>query len=140
MAKLNRSLFAACMLMASAASANADVVQCIDGSGMVTYTDQPCPAGAQTEPVAGLPGISPARNTAASQTGNISLVQQARDAASAAKHKPRRGLAPDVATMQTARSTMISKDQAAILARRQALAKRKSTVTETSVFSLVGYL
>jgi hypothetical protein len=136
MAKLNRSMFAACMLMAVAASANADVVQCIDGSGMVTYTDQPCPAGAQAEPVAGLTG---ARNTASSQSG-ILLVQQTRDTASAARHKPRRGLAPDVVTMQTARSSMISKDHAAILARQQALAQRKSNVTETSVFSLVGYL
>lgn len=139
MVKLNRSLLAACMLIAFAASANADVLQCIDGSGMVTYTDQPCPAGAQAEPVAGLTGVSTARNTASSQSG-ILLVQQARDAASAARQKPRRGLAPDVATMQTARSSMISKDHAAVLARQRALAQRKSNVTETSVFSLVGYL
>ncbi|WP_296950088.1 DUF4124 domain-containing protein [uncultured Massilia sp.] len=44
--KRSMSLLIAALLAAPAAMAASDIVKCVDAAGHVTFTDQPCPAGA----------------------------------------------------------------------------------------------
>lgn len=137
---LNRTIFAACMLIALAASARADVVRCIDDTGAVTFTDLPCKSDSEAVAVPSLAGDSAVTTKAALQGEKLAMAEQARAAAWAAKPKPARGLALDAATIETARLSMIAKDHAAALARQQASAQPKTKKNAKNVFTLVGYL
>lgn len=139
---LIRTVFAATLLMAFSVSARAEVVRCIDDTGSITFTDLPCDGDADAVPVA-VPGSikAPTATTrTGSQPASFSAAEQARAAALAIKHKQKRGLAVDVATMETARLSLIARDREADLARQQALAQPKSKAVAKRVFSLVGYL
>ncbi len=50
--KRSMSLLIAALLAAPAAMAGNDIVKCVDTAGHVTFTDQPCPAGASATPLA----------------------------------------------------------------------------------------
>jgi len=127
-------------LIGFSVSARAEVVQCIDDTGSITFTDLPCNADADAVPVAGPIRTPTATTKAGSQGANFAAAEQARMAAIAIKQKQKRGLAVDVATMETARLSLIAKDREAALARQQALAEPKNKAVATRVFSLVGYL
>ena len=135
--QLTRTVFAACLLIAFSVSARAEVVQCIDDTGSVTFTDLPCNADADAVPVGAVK--TPAAATKGElQARNFAAAEQARTAALAIKHRQKRALSVDAATMGSAKLSLISKDREAVLARQQALAQPKSKATR--VFSLVGYL
>lgn len=114
------AVFFSCLLVAFANFANADIVQCIDDAGAVTFTDVPCKKSADVVRVSA---------DSSSVSGGAALL--ARSATAAGKIHPsgsvkkparKRGLALDVATMKAARSSMLLRDQESYLLREQKLA------------------
>jgi hypothetical protein len=137
--QLSRTMFIACTLIAFAGSAQADVVLCIADTGSVTFTDGPCDPGSNAFS-AGPIDRSATKIRAAALSADLVAAEQARAAAQANKQPVKRGLALDVATMEHARSSVIAKDRATALARRQALAQPKSTLRGGNVFAQVSFL
>lgn len=136
--QLTRTVFATCLLIAFSVSARAEVVQCIDDTGSITFTDLPCNADADAVPVAGAISTPAPATKAALQARNFAAAEQARTAALAVKQKQKRGLAVDAATMETAKLSLIAKDREVALSRQQALVQPKTKAIR--VFSLAGYL
>ena len=138
--QLTRTVFAASLLIAFSMSARAEVVQCIDDTGAITFTDLPCNADANAVPVPDSIKTPTVATKAGSHGGDLAAAEQARTAALAIKQRQKRGLAIDAATMEAAKLSLIAKDREAALARQQAMDQPRNKPVATRVFSLVGYL
>lgn len=123
---LSRTILLACILAACAGFARADIVQCVDESGTVSYTDVPCQNDADVTraPVLSKPTAVriPLRIPLPSVSGRFATAEKARKAASAKKHASKRRLAIDVETLKGAKSSALLTDQASFLLRQQKLA------------------
>lgn len=119
---ITRTIFVSCMLVVIAGFAKADIVQCVDDTGTITYTDVPCQIGddvAQTSALANSSAISP---KVSSRADIFVTAGAARKATWGNKSAINRTLALDVVTLKAARSSMLLMDQASSLSRKQKLA------------------
>ena len=133
------SIFITAMLAASAASAGADIVKCVDQNGKVTLTDAQCGEGIQTVVVQGAAEAAPAvssENDAADgavqpaapavrrvATQRVAYApQQVRHDSWAAARSSGRILSRDVETLKAARLSMQVLDGASATVRHQRLA------------------
>ena len=94
------------MLLVFSGLAKAEIVQCTDNGGLVTYTDVPCKAGSDA---------APASRTVAVKAKALSpkafvLAQKARETTWAKKPASDRNLPLDVATAKAARSSFLEID------------------------------
>lgn len=101
-----------CAALAAPAFAGADIVKCVDASGRVTLTDQPCDGGAATVRLASMPAEdSPARAVQAYplavEHGALPPPPPRRVMAPRVKAKP---LTQDVATLKAARANFLLMD------------------------------
>jgi hypothetical protein len=119
------TIFAACVLTASAGLAQADIVQCIDAEGVETFTDRPCEADADTARAFAPTKTSAVKATVSRRAVQVSAAEKARATTWTNKPATNRGIARDVATMEAARLSMASMDQASALLRQQALLQPK---------------
>jgi hypothetical protein len=119
---LTYAIFLGCMLVAFTEFASADIVQCIDDTGAVTYTDVPCRNGADAARSSGLSTPSAFSANSAPPARIVAIADEPREAVAVMKRMQRRGLALDVATLQAARSSMLLTDQASSVLRQQKLA------------------
>ena len=125
--------FLAGLMAASAAYAGSDIVKCVDPSGHVTLTDEPCrdgaatllvpasdnsaPAAAPEDPPATIPAV-----TRVTTTERVAATPRVRRDTWVKKAAPDRMLARDVATLKAAYSSMQLMDSNASSARRTRLA------------------
>jgi hypothetical protein len=116
------TIFLGWILVVFAGFARADTVQCVDETGTVTYTDVPCENGADAARASALTDSSPVRAKVSSPAGTFTAVGEARESAWVKKPASNRKLAPDVATVKAARSSMLLMDRAASLLRQQKFA------------------
>lgn len=116
------------LLVASAGSAQADIMQCVDAKGQVTFTDVAC--GTDADADADASGalapkeVKPTIISPSSQKKRLMAAEKARSVAWAKKRPASRALALDVATMSAARAVMTTMDHASDLARQQAREER----------------
>lgn len=101
-----------CAALAAPAFGGADIVKCVDESGRVTLTDQPCDGGAATVRLASMPADdSPARVVQAYplavEHGVLPPPPPRRVMAPRVKAKP---LTQDVATLKAARANFLLMD------------------------------
>jgi hypothetical protein len=97
------SMIAAAALSAAvapAALAGNDIVKCVDASGHITLTDQPCESGASTVKLSGETPLPPQRQVRAS----AELRQAAWKPAQVVRPAP---LSRDIATLKEARRTLM---------------------------------
>jgi len=116
------AVFFGCLLVAFADFANADIVQCIDGAGAVTFTDVPCKKSADVVRVSVSADSSSVSGGAALLARSATAAGKIHPSGSVKKPARKRGLALDVATMRAARSSMLLRDQESYLLREQKLA------------------
>lgn len=108
------SIIAAAVLAAPAAMAGADVVKCVDSSGHVTLTDQPCDSGSVTVRL----GQEAAQNTeqATPRRYVLPAVDLCHDAWKRPAVERPVPLSRDVATLKAARRTLLMLDAKPVLA------------------------
>ena len=116
------SLILAALAAAPAALAGSEVLKCVDASGHVTLTDQPCGAGAQvtrltagtTEAAADLAVSGEAAQGSTVQRHEVPArmlrQQDWRPRVSQQDRQPDRPLARDVATLKAARAQLMLSD------------------------------
>lgn len=114
----------ACMFIAAAGSANAEIVRCIGKNGLVLMTDVPCNTAANTPKAPAAAKAKQAGGRGSPQAKRFAAAEQARAVASANRSAKSRRLPLDVAMMKEARITMLSIDQTSILQRQEALAEQ----------------
>lgn len=122
---LTHSMIGALLLMAVSAPATGAVTQCIDETGMVTFTDQPCAGDTRTVDGAAVPDQPPVKAKVISTITSYSATEEARRVAWAMPRAPRRSLELDVSTLKAARLSMVADDLARRLARQQAAMRSK---------------
>ena len=108
----------ACMLLMSSGIAGADILQCADAQGGITYTNMPCQNGANL--VSPHPATSNIKLAPAAPT--FSAVGDTHESAWARKTASKRHAGPDVTTLQAARTAMQIKDQMSSLSHHPKLA------------------
>ncbi|OGB26757.1 MAG: hypothetical protein A3I66_21610 [Burkholderiales bacterium RIFCSPLOWO2_02_FULL_57_36] len=116
----------ACALIAFTASAKAEIVQCVDEAGLITFTDVPCNADAISVRMPGSIKGSRAGAGDSPQAKRFAAAEQARAAASAGKAANNRRVALDVATSSAARASLLAIDQASTLQRQQASSQQEA--------------
>jgi hypothetical protein len=105
----NLCIVAAAAAVAPAASAGSAIVKCVDRSGHVTLTDQPCDSGAATVPV----DIGPDGTASGSRVEHYPAPRALPRSASGPRPAPQRmRLARDVATLKAARAQLLLMDAA----------------------------
>jgi hypothetical protein len=114
------TIFLGCALLALSGFASADVVQCTDSGGKITYTDVACRHGDNTASVATVSHPVAAKIKALSPKA-FALAQKARESTWAKKPAGARNLPLDVATAKMARSSILEIDAERIFLRRQKL-------------------
>lgn len=119
---LIRSALLGCMLTALSGLAMADIVQCIDETKSITYTDIPCQDGTVAAHGAASAKSSAASATTLSRAATFAAAGKVREAALQKKPLQHRNFALDVATLEAARSSMASMDEASSLLRQQKVA------------------
>lgn len=117
-----QTIFLGCILVVFSGFARADIVQCVDEAGAVTYTDVLCQNDADVARASVLSKPFAAIARLSSPVDKFAEAEKAREAASAKKQAGNRRLAIDVATLKAARSSMLLMDQAASLTRQKKLA------------------
>jgi hypothetical protein len=117
-----RTIALGCMLVVFAGFARADIVQCVDDTRAVTYTDIPCRNGDDAARVAVLINPSAAGAKVAPSKRTFAAPRKVREAISVKKRESNRGLALDVTTLKAARSSMLLNDQESYFLRQQKLA------------------
>jgi hypothetical protein len=132
------SIFISALLAASAASAGADIVKCVDHNGQVTLTDAQCREGVQTVVMAGAADtpaasadepsadtatvpVPPAVRRLAVERIVLAPAQMQHDSWTAPRPSGRM-LARDVETLKAARLSMQVLDEASATSRHQRLA------------------
>ena len=98
-----------CMLLILTGPAKADIVQCTNSSGMVTYTDVPCKLGSDSAPVSTVADIVEAKPKASSPQAFV-LGQKVQETPWANKPASGRNFPLDVATAKMARSSFLEID------------------------------
>lgn len=121
---LVHTLLFACVLIAFAGSAKAEIVHCIDEYGSVLITDVSCSTGADAARVPAAVKKSPVKLRVLSQKNHFSDAERARGIALRNKPKDTRRFPLDVATSAAAKVAMQSIDEAWALERQQALAEQ----------------
>lgn len=127
------ALLLAGLMAASAAFAGSDIVKCVDPSGHVTLTDEPCRNGTETvivpaataAPPAAVPGDEaavPAATRVITTERVYAMPRPVRHDAWVKKATPERMLARDVATLKAARANLQLMDSSAASARQTRLA------------------
>lgn len=101
-----KSVLLGCMLLVFSGLAKADIVQCTDNGGLVTYTDVPCKPGSDAAPVSRTVAV---KAKALSPKAFV-LAQKARETTWAKKPASDRNFPLDVATAKTARSSFLEID------------------------------
>ncbi len=119
------SIVAACVLTVSTGLARADIVQCINDAGGVTYTDVACATQADADRATYPIDIPAARIAEIAPVSAFAAAEEARSASWAGKRLVKRGHTLDVTTLKAAKAQMISVDLMADLARQQALSRKK---------------
>ena len=127
---VRHALFFAVYLAASAASAGAEIVKCVDAAGHVTLTDEPCREGRETVVVPASAGAPPAaaESEAGAATAIVLTTPVTHGLATehilvsrlpapaprrdrwAGKAVPDRALARDVVTLKAARASLLLMD------------------------------
>lgn len=110
-----RTISLGCLLLALTRLAGAGMVQCIDVTGTVTYTDIPC-RDARDSDFANPAAI---KAETPSPAENFTAAENLRESAWAKKSVGKRRPATDVTTVKAARSSMLLKDQAWSLSRQK---------------------
>jgi hypothetical protein len=104
--------------------ARADIIECVDEAGAVTFTDVPCKSAADAKRGAARYSaeVAQARNSATSAKATAG--QHGRPAKSENRLPSYSGLDTDVATLKAAKSSLLMMERASAMARHQALASR----------------
>lgn len=108
------SMIAAAVLAAPAAMAGSDIVKCVDSSGHVTLTDQPCDGGAVTVRLE--QGASQNADQATPRRYVLPAVDLRHDAWKRPAVERPAALSRDVATLKAARRTLLMLDAKPVLA------------------------
>lgn len=115
------------LMLAFAAPASAEIVQCVASTGTVTFTDRACGADTISSAVTGWTETAPAANAAPLlHNGRFAAAEKARTLVWANKSAVARRLAVDVATMSAAKASMEALDIESALSRQQARAEKES--------------
>jgi hypothetical protein len=117
----SRTIFLGCMLVVFAGVARADIVQCVDGTGTVSYMDVPCQKGANVARASALTKPSALRANVSSPARPTAAARAAREVAWKKRPASNHRLARDVATLEAARSSLLQMDNESSLLRRQKL-------------------
>jgi hypothetical protein len=118
---LTHPIFFCFMLLVFAGPAGADIVQCVDEAGMVTYTDVPCKKGVDAAQVSALGNRSTVKLRVASTVGTLAVARVSRDGAWTKAGTGNRRVGLDMETMKAARSTMLMMDRTSSLSHQQNL-------------------
>ncbi len=121
-----RGIAAVFALLAFSGAVQAEVVQCENAAGGITFSDVPCQTSEKTVRASDADQSLPADTKASPAISSFVAAERARAAAWAVKRPPRGRLADDVATIKAARSSLILLEHASDLARQQALNKLKT--------------
>jgi hypothetical protein len=132
--QLASTIFVAWVLIALPASVSAEIVQCSEQTGAVTFTDAPCKSQAVVQRVDDTIPTVAARTKASLQQTNFAAAEKTRAAASTNKRTPYRRLAVDVSTLKAAKVSLVSMDDASALVRQQALAEEKDRAEKSWAF------
>jgi hypothetical protein len=108
------SMIAAAVLAAPAAMAGSDIVKCVDASGRVTLTDQPCDSGAVTVRLE--PGTAQNAEQATPRRYVLPAVDLRHNAWKRPAVERPAPLSRDVATLKAARRTLLLLDAKPVLA------------------------
>lgn len=109
------------VLLASAAVARADIVQCTAAGGAISYTDAPCQTHAKTVHASSTSKTAAAAARHRSVTKGFAAAERARVAAWKVKRPVARQMSSDVAQLRTAKATTVSMDLERAALRQQAL-------------------
>lgn len=125
------AVFVACALSASAGMANAAIVQCLDETGGMSFTDTACKDEADAAPA--IHTVKTASAAARERTPSIdfSAPERVRAAGDASRTPSGRGMAGDTAMLKVAKLTMTSIDAPSLLARQQALSYSEKARTSS---------
>ncbi len=118
-----RSLLAAGALITFTGMVQADIVQCIDVDGAVTFTDRACHTAAETVQRADTPYALPLETPASPAAQYFAAAEAARASTWVIKPASQRSLALDVATLKAAKDSLTSIDVASALVRQQTRAR-----------------
>jgi hypothetical protein len=108
------------MLFAQAAMA--EIVQCVDSAGSVTFTDVPCKAGEDAVRLGKSVNKAEIRKKVVAEQGTYSATPHVREAIGMDKQALGQSLATDAATLKAARETLLSMDRVSKLPRQQVFA------------------
>jgi hypothetical protein len=114
------TIFLGCALLALSGFASADVVQCTDSGGKITYTDVACRHGDNSTSVIPVSRPVTAKTKALSPKA-FALAQKVRESTWAKKPASNRNLPLDVASAKMARSSILEIDAERIFLRQQKL-------------------
>jgi hypothetical protein len=117
-----RTIVFGCMLLVFAGFARADIVKCVDETETVAYMDVPCENGADSVRASALTNPSTISARVSSRANSIAATAEIRKAAWVTKRAGNRSLSSDVATLKSARSSMLLMDQESSLLRQKKFA------------------
>lgn len=114
-----RSIVISCLMLLSAQVAIAKIVECVDPSGAVTYTDVPCKVDEDAISIGRAIDKPIIKETVSLQKEKKATTGQAGAVIALAMQNKHHGLGTDVATMKAARDMIASMDRNSKLAHLQ---------------------
>jgi len=120
------AIFVASVLLVDAGAASADIVQCTDAVGSVTFTDVACKTAADAARASGASETMSGNIKILSSTGNPHAVKQVHGAKRERESTRHRRSTLDMSTVRAAKVSLLAIDEASALIRQQALARRSA--------------
>lgn len=112
-----RSILVTLLLIFASAFARAEIAQCVDDKGRITFTDRGCNANSDSMPAAAMMFSFPGKAKAP-----VAAAAGERSSATVRLPQASSGLSLDMMTVQAAQSAMVASEQPWSLLRREQLA------------------
>ncbi|MGZ3158226.1 MAG: DUF4124 domain-containing protein [Burkholderiaceae bacterium] len=115
-------ILSTCFFLCFAQAAMAEIVECVDSAGSITYTDVPCKAGEDAVRLGKSVDKVAIKEKLTTQQNKYSATQHVREAVGVDKPSAGNGLTTDMSTLKSARESMASMDRVSKLSRQQMFA------------------